>query len=437
MRRRRDRQNELLVAIIVTIAMAFALVFGILLSLGNSDGEDTNRQDTPAAAETRPTRPVAVAPSATPHDDTLETEEPTLTPTLTETEAASSTPTEKGIASPTPTDETSASPTPSVTASSTPTEKASPTPTEEASALPTLSETATPTRKPTRRPSETRTPTEKPTATASSTLTRTPTMTHTPTASPTPTATATLTASATPTATHTPTATAILTATRTPTVTQTASSTPTRTPSPTRTATPTLVAQAASPTPSPAATSTTVPLAASPLPSPTPCTLREDWDVYIVEIGDTFFSLARRFGVPLNELAAANCIANPSVIYAGQPLFVPSGGQNPTDAAFEKCNTPNAIFTAPKAGQSLDGVVTLRGLAFGDGFRRYILDWRPDDPTVDFRSFAEIFTPVTVEGDLGTFNSDAFAPGLYWFRLRVLETNDYIIGECTIRVRFR
>jgi hypothetical protein len=117
---------------------------------------------------------------------------------------------------------------------------------------------------------------------------------------------------------------------------------------------------------------------------------------------------------------------------------VPGGnGVSPADAAIENCNTDAALLTAPLPGDVLDGFVTLRGVARGSDFRRYILDWRPDAPSVDFRSFAEEFSAMPEVGDLGRFNTDAFPPGLYWFRLRALETNDFIIGECSIRVRFR
>ena len=87
--------------------------------------------------------------------------------------------------------------------------------------------------------------------------------------------------------------------------------------------------------------------------------------------------------------------------------------------------------------ETLDGVVTLRGIATGPGFRRYLLDWRSDGPNVDFTSFDEVFSAVPTEGNLGSLDTNAFSPGLYWFRLRVLESQDYILGECSIRVRFK
>ena len=47
--------------------------------------------------------------------------------------------------------------------------------------------------------------------------------------------------------------------------------------------------------------------------------------VYVVQSGDTLYSLARRFGVDLHALAEFNRIADPRKIYVGQRLLVPSG----------------------------------------------------------------------------------------------------------------
>ena len=47
--------------------------------------------------------------------------------------------------------------------------------------------------------------------------------------------------------------------------------------------------------------------------------------VYVIQHGDTLYSLARRFGTTVEALALANHIANPSRIYAGQQLTIPGG----------------------------------------------------------------------------------------------------------------
>ncbi|MEJ2749256.1 MAG: LysM peptidoglycan-binding domain-containing protein, partial [Anaerolineae bacterium] len=50
-----------------------------------------------------------------------------------------------------------------------------------------------------------------------------------------------------------------------------------------------------------------------------------DQTSYVVQPGDTLFRIARRFGISVATLAAANQIANPSRIFVGQMLAIPTG----------------------------------------------------------------------------------------------------------------
>lgn len=47
-------------------------------------------------------------------------------------------------------------------------------------------------------------------------------------------------------------------------------------------------------------------------------------DVYVVQPGDTLFSIAQRFGSTVEAIVAANDIANPSLINPGQKLVIPA-----------------------------------------------------------------------------------------------------------------
>jgi LysM repeat protein len=44
---------------------------------------------------------------------------------------------------------------------------------------------------------------------------------------------------------------------------------------------------------------------------------------YVVQRGDTLLSIARRFGLTVKQLQAANNISNPDRIYPGQTLTIP------------------------------------------------------------------------------------------------------------------
>ena len=55
--------------------------------------------------------------------------------------------------------------------------------------------------------------------------------------------------------------------------------------------------------------------------------------IYIVQWGDTLYSIARRFGTTWQALAAINGLRNPSLLYVGQRLIIPgsvSPGPTPT-----------------------------------------------------------------------------------------------------------
>jgi spore germination protein len=44
---------------------------------------------------------------------------------------------------------------------------------------------------------------------------------------------------------------------------------------------------------------------------------------YTVQRGDWLSRIAQRFGVTVQSIVTANAIANPSLIYAGQSLYIP------------------------------------------------------------------------------------------------------------------
>lgn len=60
-------------------------------------------------------------------------------------------------------------------------------------------------------------------------------------------------------------------------------------------------------------------------PAPALAAQSGDYTVYVVQRGDTLYSIARRYGVNMWDLARANSITNPNLILVGQRLTIPKG----------------------------------------------------------------------------------------------------------------
>jgi LCP family protein required for cell wall assembly len=91
------------------------------------------------------------------------------------------------------------------------------------------------------------------------------------------------------------------------------------------------------PTPVPTLTPT---LAAESDVTPPACVPPDDWDIYLVQPGNTLYSLSRRFGTDVETLMRVNCL-NTTTIFVAQRLYVP--GPLPT------AGVPTAPPTVPIA----------------------------------------------------------------------------------------
>ena len=132
----------------------------------------------------------------------------------------------------------------------------------------------------------------------------------------TPSATAPVTATATPA--RSPTVAVVVVERQPPTATPRPSATPTAAPSATPTLPPTTTPTATvtpTTTVSPTATPTATP---TPVPTDTPAPV-----VYTVKQGDTLTSIAQRFGVTYQALAAANGLPEDTVLHIDQQLVIP------------------------------------------------------------------------------------------------------------------
>lgn len=89
----------------------------------------------------------------------------------------------------------------------------------------------------------------------------------------------------------------------------------------------------------------------TPPPTAVPCGPPSNWVYYIVNKGDTLYSIGRAYGVSAAQLQAANCMGSSTTIRVGQKLYVPnvhpilpSSTPSPTDTQTpEPTDTPTQI----------------------------------------------------------------------------------------------
>ncbi|NJL55688.1 LysM peptidoglycan-binding domain-containing protein [bacterium] len=274
-------------------------------------------------------------------------------------------------------------------------------------------------------PVPSRTPSETPTLTVAAVTTTSPDeLLATPTL--TATATATVTASATAT---------IVPATATASMTPSPIATSTRTPFPVETSgilpTPTLLPV----TDLPPGLST---------PDSTVCIPPVNWVTYVVQPGDTLFSIGLAVRSSVNELRSTNCLPDVDRILVGDVLYVPrsparpvqTSGAVPAGLAPVGCAFPGVRITSPEAGQGVTGLFTVIGSASLPDFDYYKIEVRLDAATI-YNFIAQFTTPV-IDGVLGQIDSSLFNPGIHWLRLTVVDrTGNVPAGAtCVVPVRF-
>lgn len=369
----RDLGNEVIVAIIVVGVLAFALTFGIILSLTNANQTNPNVAQSNVATESSLVETEAVTEEAATEEANAEAAIETDAPTLTSTIMPSSTTA--------PTDEA--------------TEAAAATDTATATERPTQTATLLP-------PTPTHTPTPLPSATA--TLTPTPP----PTRTPIPIATATDIPSATPTLTKTPTPVPTLTFTPTLTLTRTATTVPT-----------------------PAQTNTPV-VCIAPFgwliytvqPGNTLTNIAEASGTTVTELRTA------------NCLPATASVRIGDNLYVPRlPLFVTPLPTARPDAVLvaQGCTNPGTVIISPVSGQSVSGTIIVRGTAFAEDFAYYRVEARPD--TTETYNFLLRANEPVVNGNLGIIDARSLSVGLNWIRVSVVDTaGNVTITPCAIPV---
>jgi LysM repeat protein len=107
------------------------------------------------------------------------------------------------------------------------------------------------------------------------------------------------------------------------------------TPLPVQTYTPTSAPPTITPTETPVPTET-----------PTPSTV-----TYVVQAGDTLGMIAFNFGVSMESVMRANDLDDPSLIWVGQELVIPLGGEEPVEPPSEEEGLPPNLLT-PQAAET-------------------------------------------------------------------------------------
>jgi hypothetical protein len=63
------------------------------------------------------------------------------------------------------------------------------------------------------------------------------------------------------------------------------------------------------------------------IPSGGACIVPNGWVAYTIRAGDTLATIAANYGLTAAQLASANCLPNPDLIFEGQVIAVPPGQQ--------------------------------------------------------------------------------------------------------------
>ncbi len=90
--------------------------------------------------------------------------------------------------------------------------------------------------------------------------------------------------------------------------------------------------------------------------------------MHIIQVGETLSGLALQFGVPQDTIMQANGLADPNLIYGGQPLLIPNCGFLPTVPAVASVPAANAVAGQHVVlfGETLWGIGLQYGLSQDD-----------------------------------------------------------------------
>jgi murein DD-endopeptidase MepM/ murein hydrolase activator NlpD len=105
------------------------------------------------------------------------------------------------------------------------------------------------------------------------------------------------------------------------------------------------------PTPRPPDAPILTPTPDSPRPLPS---LRASVESYTVQAGDTLRQIAARYGVSLDQVAQANQITNPDLLYVGQVLSIPPPTPGPTGPTFKIIPDSELVYGPASMGFNVE-----------------------------------------------------------------------------------
>jgi LysM repeat protein len=173
---------------------------------------------------------------------------------------------------------------------------------------------------------------------------------------------------------------------------------------------------------------------------------------YIVQRGDTLYSIARRFGTTYWAIAVANNLSNPNYIYPGQGLFIPgytlpppvvppvkpapTPTPTPTPTPQIAVCPPWANITEPTVDAELDGsgITFVRGTAAIDNFWFYKLEFGFGEWPTEWFVIEELHYAPVVNGYLGDWKTGALPEGVYQLRLVVVDNTGNYPEPCQVQV---
>ena len=100
-------------------------------------------------------------------------------------------------------------------------------------------------------------------------------------------------------------------------------------------------------------------------------------------------------------------------------IITPAPTEEPPPAAV--CANPNVCITSPAANAVVSGSVPVIGTAAGDRFQFFKIEYSQGETLGAWNVYGDLrYQPVS-QGNLSTFNSTAFANGVYWLQLVVVD----------------